>query len=581
MFKSNEMSDAQKKWILVTGLVAVLGFSTSFHQYDANPHHAQFAQLGAPQAEGIVIMSSTSAEGRSPNSNDELPPPPSDDSESADDNSSGDAPADRDAVKASGAAATTNQGRKQIIATATVNGKTYPVKLSIGEDDQVMMQLKLDKDAMEAIGMPCTGTGTCSGEITTGLGITAQNNLGDLSEYRDAMKEVIQQSPLVKKSSDSSEGNVNADKVASEDSEDSNEEKVELSPSAKKFAEIEKKCESKSSDRAKLTCRMDKFKTLLSKKSNKIDKDEALDYYKENIEESLQSQFVSFAIGDYAKDQASALNPQQAQLVASEMQTSFTDFNSKSQELLKEMKSLHSSILADYSEIRESLTNMSVKVLAQLALKGSEYARDSKLAISQGRTTDATTALQALALQKTLFQNVFSGLFAATNDGLNSAVQADIISRQYANNMSGTVREYGNGILSNFSSLGQLDPMTAQTTFETRLNSLDQFDYMSGRPSTIVLNGKIFQEVGSATTGSTTTATGTSGVANSTTTGSSTTTLGASDLPARPNVTPSTSLLQIRNNLGRGSGTVNTITPNTTLQNGSLQQGPVTPFRGF
>lgn len=547
MFKSNAMSDVQKKWIMVSGLLTVLGFSTSFHQYDSNPKSSQFAQLGAPELqEGSIVLSSVAR--------------PSDDSRAnptaqTNENSSGQ--------------------RKSV--TVIINGKTYPVTLSIAEDREVEMRVQLNPAATQAFGIPCHGDGNCNRSFVAGLGVTAEN-LGDLSEYKELMAAILKDTPLARL--DSGTSHLDPDKVA--ESEETEEESTEQSASEKKLADMDKKCEKKESAQSQLTCRMDKLKSLLSKRSNKIDKDAALEYYKDNIEEALQNQFVSFAAGDYALDQAKALNPQQAQSISAEMQSSFSDFSLKSRELLAQMKDLQSSILSEYSEIRESLTNMSVQVLGHIANKSSEYARNSRQALAQGRSSDATANLQALSLQKELFQNVYQGLNLANQSGLTLAAQNEIISRPYANNMSATVRDFGSEILTNFNSLGQLDPMTAQSIFSTRLSALDDFDYSVGRPNTILLNGGLYQLISdSAKVTSTGATTNTTGAAS--TLGATTTEASGLNRPAAQELPQQ--LQQIRGGLSRGApGTAGTFTPPTSTTgapSSGLRQGPVAPFTGF
>jgi hypothetical protein len=554
MFKSNSTSDVQKKWIMVSGLLTVLGFSTSFHHYDSNPKSSQFAQLGAPEfQEGSIVLSSVAS--------------PDDDSEA--DNSR----------EASATVTSDNSSGQRKSVTVIINGRTYPVTLSIAEDREVEMRVQLNPAATQAFGIPCHGDGNCNRSFVAGLGVTAKENLDDLSKYKELMAAILKDTPLARL--DSGTSHLDPDKVA--ESEDTEEESTEQSASEKKLADMDKKCEKKESAQSQLTCRMDKLKSLLSKRSNKIDKDAALEYYKDNVEEALQNQFVSFAAGDYALDQAKALNPQQAQSISAEMQSSFSDFSLKSRELLAQMKDLQSSILSEYSEIRESLTNMSVQVLGHIANKSSEYARNSRQALAQGRSSDATANLQALSLQRELFQNVYQGLNLANQSGLSLAAQNEMISRPYANNMSATVRDFGSEILTNFNSLGQLDPMTAQSIFSTRLSALDDFDYSAGRPNTILLNGGLYQLISDSAKAASTSATASTAATGGTPGATTLEAASALNRPA-PQEQPQ-QLQQIRGGLSRGApGTAGTFIPPTSTTDApssGLRQGPVAPFTGF
>ena len=224
-------------------------------------------------------------------------------------------------------------------------------------------------------------------------------------------------------------------------------EKEESAPAKKDpFASIEKACERKKENADFLSCTSDRFISLLRKNGSKIDKDEALDFFRDHIESSIKSELkkvdgnvntaISAWTSSYSKDFILALNnvsePKEAIYNASQINTN----------TLKIVRDLIADIPSKFENVRERLLEFESEMAR-------EKARKIEQAFIQSKRLEGSMNKDTLNLERDLryndFKSLLDNMYTHTNEGLYQATSTGDLNanlyRQYQSRINTILQE--------------------------------------------------------------------------------------------------------------------------------------------
>lgn len=228
-------------------------------------------------------------------------------------------------------------------------------------------------------------------------------------------------------------------------------EQEESAPAKKDpFAAIERKCKSRKENADLLKCTSKEFTSLLSKKSGaEVDEQEALDFFRSNIETSIQAEI------DRARRQ---LSEERKKLIESQ------DYNFSSpyekidalrgasirsiqirEETLKAIRQIIAQMPSKHEEVRRRLLDTQTEIAR-------EAARDFQQAHLYDRENlnPAGLPVEVLQLRQTEFAELLSGIQYHTNAGLNKATSTGDLNadlhRQYQARINAILQQLTSGL---------------------------------------------------------------------------------------------------------------------------------------
>ncbi len=417
-----------KKWVLTLGLLVVLGFNLSVHfSPKSGP---EYAQLGATQEQlEPVMLAKKQTEGFADLSQISPPAPPV--QTAAPKVNVVVSPEEKKADKKN-----TEGAVDQSIRSRT----THDARFGSGKsgEDTVIFE-RLEDGTTRAKHFKCkneikTECVECNKAITN-LNIEFTRDLFDLSTALSAAVSDCNQS----------------DKKAEDKIVKSKEDlaKEEHKDDFKKLAE---KCNKEKKQAEKLECSIDGLTDLLKKPGFIYEENEVKSFFSKYIKTPLQTELSSsnssssnvWGIGDIGG-------------------ASIYEFQQKLSSLTDKMKEMQDEILPDYSYLRKEIANISIRAIADKTLEINSYT-------NARNPTGAMTATNELSLMARM-------LPSANKVGLLAAVDSGFINRRYANNLFGSIEQYGNFSINKLADISNMNPLAANELMRLSLMGMDSWDY--------------------------------------------------------------------------------------------------------
>lgn len=219
------------------------------------------------------------------------------------------------------------------------------------------------------------------------------------------------------------------------------------------FAEIEK-CDDKKSNSAVLSCRTSKFIKVLRSNTKAIDKEDAFDYYKENIESLISSEILESRRIINRQRRASVMPGQWSSFEQSD--DSLASAADMRDEAVKTIRELISGIPAKFEDVRKRLITAETEIIKL-------EAKELQQTFVQARDTKDAALGNYLFIEgqyrKNDLQDLLSNMLNQTHSGLDSAKESDInasLRNQYMDYFGEFTRRIYNGMNSDiYNFMGQ------------------------------------------------------------------------------------------------------------------------------